>query len=319
MAFALPSAQMGFVGYCQFLFSGNNNVSPERYQARVTNCDLQLSQSVNTPDITDIRYDRNVYTIQPEQIGGTISFPVVLLDAAVQNRDPTKFLYEAATERDFRGRLDELDVAVKYAARNAAYLYQQCQIDSFTFSARQQSTIDINVGLVGKFRIEDSFLPITPSNSQIATWRNVHMDVVGDVNISGEYFREITVRINNNLERFFTANGKLQVQDIAPRQRDVNGTFTVMGRHKELSRYARDNPSRCLEDSYLEFGYIANCFNCNDDICLPASERFTARIPNMVYEVEEISMSNDLIETIVKWHSVPTNHNLNALEGTLTI
>ena len=320
MAFGLPSAPMGFVGYCQFLMSGTSTAFPNRYQVRATGCDLRLSQAIAKPEITDIRYDRNVYTVMPEEIGGTISFPVVLYDAAtrIQTKDLTAALYEAATLRNYQGRLSSFDVAVKYSHSDAEYIYQKCYVNTFKFSVEQGSTIDIGVDVIGKYRIEDSFSPKTVHNSRIATWNDVIVRAAGEVNIPGRYLRRFEANINNNIERIYTANGKLQAQDLTPRQRDVDGTFTVMGRYPQLARYSRDNPARCIEESYLEFGYAAPCSVCDSDGgCSHSSGGFAARLPNIVYEVEEISSTNDVLETVVKWHSIPTNHNLAALNSSI--
>ena len=325
MAFGLPYARMGFNGHCQFLLYGadagsysdpdagpkSDQLAARRssrrsdrdpgvvYQPRVSSCDLKLSQSVQVPKITDIRYDKNVYTILPEKIEGNISYPIPLDSGSNGNiYDPTPELYELALMRNYQGRLSDFKVRIKHSHSGDSFLFNDCYINFFTYRADAGGMIDVEMSVWGKGREEKSFDSIKPGISRAATWQDVFVNLVGEVSISSSYFKRVEVTISNNLERIYTTTGKLTVKDLPARERTITGKLTLLGRHKELSIYSRTNPERCLEDQYLKFGYDAGC------------GKFSAEVPNIVCEIEEIAMTNDVIHTDVKWTSLPTDHDL---------
>lgn len=314
MAFGTPPAYMGFVGYCQFIFGSNNNTffsqtqKQIRQQVRLESCDLKLQQPINKPNITDIRYDKNVYTILPQTVSGSLRFPVIFVDNNDRGNNITKELYDYVTDRNYQGRLKSFDVAVKYTTSDASLLYKKCYINSFSFSVEQQGVMATSIDVIGYNRTEHAFRPQDVTNSRIGTWADFFVDLSGEIDISGSYFRNFEINISNNIEPMYTANGKLVPQDLTPTNRDITGQFTLMGRHIQLSNYARNNPSRCYEDGSLIFGFDNPCSTSRT-----SAGNFNAKIPNMIFEIEEISMSNDVIDTIVKWHSIPTDHNLENL------
>lgn len=301
MAFSSPSVSPGYVGICQFWFGG------KKYQTRMSSCDVMLKQAVDKKNIIDIRYDRNVYTILPEEIGGSLSFPLVTDSADnqgfVASSSLISAIYNWATYRDFRGRMNFFDLGVKYSAFGFnSFVYTNSYINSFGLSVKERESVNLELNIVSKYREEQEIRPRTVKNSRVITWNDVFVEIRGGVSVDSEYFREFQFNIANNIERIYTASGKLSVQDLAPRQRDITGVLKVLGRHERLSRRARNNPYNCEEGSYINFGLKA----CGGD--------FSLQIPNTVFEIEEISMTNEIIETVVRWHSLPTNHVLSLLD-----
>lgn len=303
MAFRAPSADMGFVGFCQFEI--NTGSGFRKIQSRVQSFDLGLSQEIRKPNVINISYDRPVHHIQPEVVEGKIKFPILncdnpsgLFGASVP--DPTSDLWYLATSRNYYGRLKSFDVLTKYSAVNASFRYKQCYVDTFTFQTQVDEPINVSVDIKGFTRREENFTTIpAASNSSIAMWYNAFVTLRNSEYIlDGIDLRNLTVKVENNIERFHTANGKLVPQDLVPRHRNIQGEITTLGRIPIISQYARDNSSRAVEDTQLDFGYVNSGYT------------FRGTIPNVILEVEEIALTNDVLETKMKWHSLPADNDI---------
>jgi hypothetical protein len=79
--------------------------------------------------------------------------------------------------------------------------------------------------------------------------------------------------------------------------------MNIMGRHAPLSEYAGGtgllggNQDRCNEDSYLRFGYEVRGTACD--------AVWFRKFCGVVYEIETLSLSNDIVESTVNWHALP--------------
>ena len=148
-------------------------------------------------------------------------------------------------------------------------------------------------------------------NSRVVTWADSRMELrpgdrperqfgfvhpsTGDKYIGGQHIRSYEVNINNNVERFYTLNRALFAQAIAPSKRDVTGSIVFLGRLQELGDIAFTNENFAYEDSYILFGFQPSV----------GSTSFIRRLPNVVFQIEEMSITNSLFETTVNWHSLP--------------
>ena len=73
-----------------------------------------------------------------------------------------------------------------------------------------------------------------------------------------------------------------------------------MGRHANLSTLAETNQDNCTEYTNLKFGYATSAIGSGCD-----SSSFNVILPNTVYNIEEMSLTNDIFETTVNWRSLP--------------
>lgn len=302
MPISPPWASMGFVGYVIFENAGS---SGGPIIVRSTSCDLKLTQTVEKPDVVDSKYDKTVYQLGPKEIGGSIAFPAVHEDTETS----IQAMWRRAVRRDANGRLDDMNVVVKYADYNALFRYNNCIVDTFEFNVAQGDVVNVTVGVIGISReaAADRTIEYGFRNSRIVTWNDASVIIGNDNrknrdagvlndNIPSSNIREFTATLNNNSDRFYTLNGKLEPQDVAATKRDIDGSLVVMGRHNSLSNLAITNETRCTERSWIRFGYSLQTGECVGS--------WFIKLPGCVFEVEEIALTNELFETTINWHAL---------------
>ena len=306
-SFNNPPAYMGFVGFLRFRFASGPQI------VRATSSDIKVTQAIEAPDIVDGRYDRTVYQLGPFETGGSAEFPAIYgrVSAGVDcNLSPAgALLGYAAIRDDSNGQLYPMEVDIKYTSENAQFTYKNNIINEYTLACAQSDRVNITITVIGTHREEllgsnqlltDADTPVT----RVVTWNDaffeIYLDATGnDPILDGKVIRSFEVRLNNNAERYYTLNGSLYAQAIAPRKRDITGNMVLMGRRAEISERAFTNKDRCYENGRLRFGYGISAEGCcgNLDVTLP----------NVVYQIEDIALTNDLFETTVEWRSLPDN------------
>jgi len=337
MAFGFnnPPAYMGFVGFVR-LKSGmivgdvtaDSTISHPDYIIRARTASINVTQDVTAPDVIDSRYDRTVYQLGPKLIDGSLEFPAIYDRPTNATIGVIETLYRyAVTRRKYDGNLSPFDMDVKYASsasvpNQAEFTYKTCIINNWKFSVTQSDIVSCSVDIIGLSREAAGQLDAparkddsacTPlgdtsngeiGNTRVVTWNDARIELVNsawaDV-IGGEYVRSYEVNISNDAERFYTMNKNLFAQAIAPRKRDVNGTMTLMGRHQVLAEQAFNNELRCAESSQVKFGFITSA---TDGSCATNSG-FAVTIPNVVFRIEELSLTNDIFETTIPWLALP--------------
>jgi len=303
--FGNPAASMGFVGFVRF--GGTLSNAHDEGLVRATTCDVRLSQDVSAPDVVDSTFDRTVWQLGPKLVDGTIEFPAIF---ARDSRGNTiaETLFDLAVARADDGKLENIPISVKYTSSNAAFTYSACIVDSYTFSVAQSDVVTISVAIIGGGReTEESLVDpgVTIKNTRIVTWNDavVNLGLRGSDNstadIGGEFVRTFDMTLANNADRFYTLNGALAPQDIAPTKRDVTGTLSLMGRHPGLGMHAEDNQERCYDDSFIKFGYDIGTVSGN------CGGQFIRTLPNVVFQIEELALMNDLFETTINYQSFP--------------
>ncbi len=311
--FGIPYANIGFVGFAELDFSNrpliNSSINVLRetgtkFKLRATSCDLKLSQEITKQNVYDIFYDRNVFQVKPEEIEGSIEYIPTALCDYVDITDQTPRLFERAIFRDYYGRLTSFDALINHTLRNACFKYSRCYINSIKYSVTQGDAIKISFDTYGMDKKEvanPDLSNFTPSR-RLLTWADARILVNHpDYSISGERIRSFTANINNNLERFYTGGGGniLKPKDITAKVRDIDGTMSLMGRQWDFARYSWSNSSHRVETSVIEFGYRHIVGN---------QQYFRVVIPNVVFAIEEIALSNDIIESVIKWSAFPANN-----------
>ena len=310
-----PPAYMGFVGFLK-LRTGNvvgttqadSNYSHGEMIVRANSADINLSQDVTKPDVIDSRYDRTVYQLGPKVIEGSFSFPAVY--DAQSGANIVEALYRYAITRNSSGLLSPFDLDVKYASSNSApnvsdFIYFGNIVNSWTFSVSNEDVVTINVDMIGLTREfnESTIIPAADlTNTRIVTWNDARVEISGGRitnTIGGQFVRAFEATVANNAERFYTLNKNLFAQAIAPTKRDITGNITLMGRHQDLANLALSNESYCSEAVQVKFGFetLATGEGCEST--------FGVTLPNCVFQIEEMSLSNELFETRVDWHSLP--------------
>ncbi len=328
-----PRAFMGFVGFVRVqagTVKGNadgvDDTPHGSYLIRATSADINLTQEISKPDVIDSRYDRSVYQLGPKLVDGSFAFPAVYEVPTGQTETLFEILYRYAVTRDNFGLLSPFELNVKYAASStlpneAEFKYTGCIANSWQFSVAQSDVVTCNVDIIGVNRetlgaldpptrsdtaCEGSSTTETDSigTTRIVTWNDARVELTGgrlNGSIGGEYVRSFEANIANDAERYYTLNTKLFVQAIAPRKREITGNVVLIGRHQQLANVALNNELNCTESADIKFGF--NTPGTGEGC---SSSTFNVTMPNCVFEIEEMSLTNDLFETTVNWHALPS-------------
>ncbi len=332
MAFNLPAAYMGFVGFVKILGSTINvdptgavNAQSQSFSdfiVRATSADINLKQEISKPDVVDSRYDKTVYQLGPKIIDGSIEFPAIYDLPGTNSLSMFEILYRLAVTRNSTGNLSDFDIEVKYATNSGGFSsefkYTKNIVNTWQFSVAQSDVVTCSFDIIGLEREPaDTTVPTKKGpcttagtwddsadigSTRIITWNDARVEIGGSKftqNITGEYIRTFEANINNDAERFYTLNKNLFAQAIAPRKRDIDGSLVFLGRIDSIAGIAESNQERCREDSYINFGYVAAA----SPTCTTPS--FSATIPSAVFQIEEMSLTNDLFETTVNWLALP--------------
>ena len=317
MAFGSPQAYMGFVGYAYFIFPGENVL------IRAKSANVMLKQNNETPDVIDGRWDKSLYQLGPQIVEGDVDYPAIM-EITGNNVDPTARLYLACIGRETNptspnyGRLQNsnlFNLGVLYTTQFANYTYNNCLVNQWKITIAQSATIDIHTNIWGTNRVVGNAVPLSqttagfPENSRICTWNDAVVSIQGQngaPNIDGANIRTFNISIDNKAERYFTLNRQLFPQDITVRKREINGSFQLMGRNPQLGDYAANNQNRCYEDSSIQFGYALNNAAC--------ISTFLATMPNIVFQIEEMQLTNEILETTVNFKCVNDQLDLTTSE-----
>jgi hypothetical protein len=308
-------AQLGYVGF----------VSLDGSRVRATSCDIRATQAIDSPNLVDGKFDKTTYQVQAKEVGGSISFPAVHEDGD----SVTRTLWNGVIERNTSGRLaNRIDnIKVKYAT-GVSYEYSSNIVDTFEYSVTQSDMVNINIGIIGIDRDNGATGDATESqafyeqrNSRVVTWNDAVVKfLVGSGAVGGDEIRSFSINVNNNSQRYYTLNGKLVAQDVAATKRDITGSITVMGRNELLAARAgfkgQDNQTRCTETSEVIWGYCVGSKSnlsagstaaptCAGDIGVGCAGNFIVRMGGTVFQIEEIAITNELLETTVNYRVLP--------------
>ena len=310
-----PPAYMGFVGFVK-LRTGNvvgttqvdSNYSHGEMIVRATSADINLSQDITKTDVIDSRYDRTVYQLGPKLIEGSFSFPAVYDEQGGANI--VEALYRYAITRNTSGGLSPFNLDVKYAASNSApnvsdFLYSGNIVNTWTFNVSNEDLVNITVDMIGLTRDynESTIIPAADlTNTRAVTWNDARVEIAGGRianTIGGQFVRTFEASVANNAERFYTLNKNLFPQAVAPTKRDVTGNIALLGRHQDLANLALSNENYCSESVQVKFGFETKATGTG------CTSTFGVTVPNCIFQIEEMSLSNDIFETRVDWHSLP--------------
>ncbi len=306
-----PRAFMGFVGFVRIHVGGS------QYIIRATSADINVTQEITKPDVIDSRYDKSVYQLGPQLVDGSISFPVIY--EVVSGTTLFEQLYILSVERDTNGKLTEFDIDVKYDSATAEFTYRRCVVNTWKFSVAQSDVITCDFDIIGIDRIPATVgsparadAVCTPigntangslGTTRIVTWNDARVELSGGrfaSSIGGQYVRTFEANIANDVERFYALNTVLAPQDLAPRKRDVTGSMTLIGRHPDLADVAIKNEDNCTESGEVKFGYATPA---SGEGC--SATTFNVTLPNCIFEIETMSLTNDIFESTVNYHSLP--------------
>jgi hypothetical protein len=283
---------------------------------RVTACDIKASQDITHPEVIDGRIDTTIYQVNPVIVGGNMSFPLVHEGAALgdgycaaTSDSLAKKMWEIAAKRDDIGRLENVfDADVRYTD-NTAFTYPGCQVNTMTFTISQSEAVTVSAEVFGGVntssdpRIAYAGLsnPTFLAPARVVTWNDAQVELyddAGQVVLRGNELREFTASINNGLERYYTLNGVLGPQDIAPKKREMSGTLKLMGRNDRLGTIAYNNSRNFTSRSAIAFGYTLGSTGGG------ATPYWATAFYGVIFKIEEMAMTTGLFETTTNWRAM---------------
>ena len=247
-----------------------------------------------------------------------------------------------ATARTDQGRLtyDQAKLQIRYA-NHVGYTFDTCVVNTYGISVSQGDVVNMDIAIIGRGRIPsgktdpfdpqdadtvrsspalDNFLSgdmLAPA--RVLLWSDVSVTGIGGCSRDGEILfrsnqvREFNFEINNNADRFYTLCGSLFPIDVNVGKREITGSLTLLGIQEQLRMLAQTNQKRFTEKSEVRMAYYIGDdtytgvqFNSRDwvDTVPPGNPIFERKFVGIVFEIEEISMTNEVLETTVNWHAM---------------
>lgn len=242
-----------------------------------------------------------------------------------------------ATSRDSQGRLryDDTKLQVRYA-NHAGFDFTNCVVNEYTINVAQQDMVTTDINVIGRGRAVSQFSSGSPvyaidpqfgdflSPARVFTWNDVTVNGMRGCRLNGQHLfysnqvREFSLSINNNADRFYTLCGSLFPVDVNVGKREITGTLKLLGLQERLRDLANTNPLRFTEKNEIRLAfYLGNdaydentgTFTSRDwtDDQNDASHLgsiWSKRIQGVVFEIEEMSLSNEVFETTVNFHAM---------------
>lgn len=320
-------AKMGYVGFVQFepVTTGLGIPPGSSVAVRVTDADVKTQQAIDYPDVVDGQIDRTVYKLGPKETGGGVNFPLVhegsglgasvSADCTSAADNLARTLWRIAAERDSQGRLAHLfNTHIRYAD-NLGFTYPGCLMDQMTWTINAEQEVTVSAQVIGGAKTAtdvgvarkkiDPALDPTAANklkmlapARVVTWNDARIKIYGEDGaelIDPSELRNFSCEINNQIERFYTLNGRLAPQDIAAKKRELSGSMTIMGHNEALRIQAESNEDRFTSKSAIAFGYSLGA---------SSSPYWATGLYGVVFEIEQVSLGTGLFETTTNWSAM---------------
>lgn len=310
----IPTASMGFVGSVRF----NGGSIGQEIVVRALSCDIRAKQEITSPDVVDGRIDPTLYQIGPRMVDGNCEFPLVHEGVSLSSNKPcndstscdsnlANRLWTIASARDQVGRLiNQFNVDVRYTD-NTAYRYPNCIINTMSLNVTQADIVKMSFGVIGGANATDTVReplvserdPTFLAPARVVTWNDFRINLFIDEEtmiIPGSYLRSFQVTLDNHADRFYTLNGRLTPQDITAKKRSIEGAISLMGfSAKQFHDFIYNNQSRFTSQSKIAFGYTLG------SAIVPY---WATALWGVVFQIEEVAISNDIIETKVPFRAL---------------
>jgi len=304
------NAYLGFVGWVRFGSS---------YFVRATSADIGVTQTIDKPDVVDGKIDKTVYQLGPVEVGGSVQFPGVYELYPGTTQSPLVQLWDWAIQRTEGGDFvpaNKQDIYIKYV-NGLGFRYTGTVINQYDFNISAEDVLNVTVDVIGVDRrqetnpaLAENLPSYSQRNTRIITWNDVDVSIGGPgVSVDPAEIRSFTATVANNVQRIYTLNSSLAPTVVVPTKREISGSFTLLGRNSSLGLRAygysgeskTGNETRCTADNTIGFGYSTTIDAGN--IC--SSEWGIEFADCVVFEVEEMAITNEFFETTVNWHALP--------------
>lgn len=188
----------------------------------------------------------------------------------------------------------------------------------------------------------DLEIPAFLAPARILTWNDfsvngMHMEGTNCANQTPLFWsnqiREFNLTINNHAERYYSLNGTLAPVDINVGKREITGSMTLLGYNHALRRHAETNQDRFTSKDELRMAiYIGD--DASGDVTTSSTGLprdwytgtytqignaiqdqqgnshypiFARKLVGVVFQIEEVALTNDVLETTVNYLSLGTD------------
>jgi hypothetical protein len=251
--------------------------------------------------------------------------------------------------RGNHGRLlvDDVRLDVRYA-NHAAFTFDQAVVNSLSMSVSKGESVNFDINVLGRTRtpytqpwtqpeIDDFLAP-----ARVLTWNDFTVNAVagcrnGVANDPGFgsgydlfYSNQIVdykLEINNNAQRFYSFNGSLYPIDVNVGKREITGSLQLLGTQKRLQLLAESNQDRFTEKNEIRLAFFIGedtlassgtpgspiVFSSRDwkasDSTWPRTPIFGKRLTGVVFMIEELSLSNDVLISTVNYKALANDQD----------
>lgn len=340
-------AHMGWVGFVRLTFDGNSSIGSWSQLLRATGADINLSQEITMPDVIDGRIDKTVYQMSPKIVEGTLNLPLIAdqvntpvaggsgctgADFATIAGELVNAVWDWATVRDRYGRMCNPGfVQIRYA-NHAAFDFDNCLINTMTLNIPNSDAISVDLNVIGRSRTETEVgqdVLTSPANlynlspARVLTWNDATITGLRGCQadptllFKSNMVREFSLEVNNNVDRFYTLNGSLFPLDINAGKREVTGSFTLLGMNHTLRQLAETNQNRFTEKNEIRLTmYVGQDTQTvgqprdwvdNNPPGAFGSPIFQKRLASVIFQIEEVSLTNGVLETTVNYLSLASD------------
>lgn len=293
-------------------------------QIRVTSAGLKAAQDISAMETIDSQYDFTAYRLGPVRVEGDVAFPVPATSGMMEN-----IIRKAGERHNSTGAtngqlVNKGDVTVFYDTV-IGYKYEDCKINTMSINIASENAVEATWALIGTKRTTGT-RPVLQRTSpeRVLTWNDVSVSS-GELNalpgssaasLNAEQVTTFSFELNNNLTAFFGLNGKIFVapDNIVAGKREITGSIEAAWNGSGLENYAYalnagiesasfGGVNRCSSNDKL-FATFNKCTGGESgDASGSSSTEFNVRFNGVVFNMEDISVTNDFFKGTQTWRA----------------
>lgn len=281
---------------------------------RVSSLGLRASQELSPMDTIDAAYDNTAYRLGPVRIEGDMSFPIPVL-----NNKWLSIMKLGIERNSITGQLQNKNITVDASYDHLiGYRYEECSVNTMSVSIASEEALEVTMNLIGTKRIPSTKVPISGNAPErVLTWNEVQITSGGSMTGSGtstggavvsDQVRNFSFEVNNNNTVFFALKDTIFAlkDNIVAGKREVTGSMEAAWNGGGLANFAytvnADNGKNyCQSDLWIQMDLTANC---GASSALPAIKFW-----GILYNMEEISMTNDFFMGTQTWRAYGNDSN----------
>jgi len=293
---------------------------------RVTSLGLRASQEISAMETIDSVYDYTAYRLGPVRVEGDIAFPIPVL-----SNQWNAIITAGAERNNTTGQMANKTIMVEANYdHNIKYKYENCSVNTMAVSVNSEEAVEVTMNLLGTKRSTAGRQTIaSTSPERVLTWNEVTVTTGGSMagsstsrvpEIPSSQVRNFSFEVNNNNTVFFGLGGEIVavVNNIVAGKREVTGSMEIAWNQDGLGLQdfdynvnAENGPDYCSSNLWINMAIDSNCSS--------SSSPKPLKFHGVMYNMEEISMTNDFFMGTQTWKAYGEEGNsyrAMSLDGT---